>query len=221
MIQVGIDNLFFPDAVGGARLPAKEYNVDDFNGQADDVVTHNGSDHPFSAERIYENDYSASMPGHSALRPVLPVDPEGEKGDSLTGEFAGDQVLDLAQPYRPSASSNVRQLIPIDEKDASKPIRARGTAKAREPQLMAMDASAEIGDSLTQEMMGDLIQDLEAPYRPNVSSYGGENDALYNKAPVEKKRPKRAAPHPSASTPSFASLAIFTGMSYLLSVSPE
>ena len=65
-----------------------------------------------------------------------------------------------------------------------------------------------------------VLQDLEAPYRPNVSSYEGGAD-IYNKdeARVERKivkRPKtttgkRADPHPSASTPSFKSLAIFTG----------
>ena len=68
-----------------------------------------------------------------------------------------------------------------------------------------------------------VLQDLEAPYRPNVSSYEGGAD-IYNKdeARVERKiaprrakttMGKRADPHPSASTPSFKSLAIFTGQS--------
>ncbi|KAK4050422.1 hypothetical protein OIV83_003492 [Microbotryomycetes sp. JL201] len=89
------------------------------------------------------------------------------------------------------------------------------------------DAAGEIGDSLTQEMLGDVIQDLDAPYRPNVSSYDVSQDTkLYEKddARVEKavapssvsyNKPRhqkdRADPHPSASTPAFQSLSIFTG----------
>lgn len=90
------------------------------------------------------------------------------------------------------------------------------------------DAAGEITDSLTQEMLGDVIQDLDAPYRPNVSSYDasqetslyGKDDARSDKQVLEpiprqdqqqQQQQKRADPHPSASTPAFRSLAIFTG----------
>lgn len=90
-----------------------------------------------------------------------------------------------------------------------------------------MDASAEIGDSLTEEAMGAVIQDLETPYRPNTSSYDStEGTSIYEqddaqvehvravlKAAREEREKQRADPHPSASTPSFQSLAIFTGES--------
>ncbi|SCV67945.1 BQ2448_66 [Microbotryum intermedium] len=91
-----------------------------------------------------------------------------------------------------------------------------------------MDAAAEVGDSLTQEMIGDVIQDLEAPYRPNVSSYDdSKGQTMYeqDEARIERKRDvvaevkqrrqssgkRKEQPHPSASTPSFRNLAIFTG----------
>lgn len=87
-----------------------------------------------------------------------------------------------------------------------------------------VDAAGEIGDSLTEEMLGDVAMDLEAPYRPNVSSYDAtEAVKTYNQArgdtdavlPFQRKGAVHAKDrpdiHPSASTPSFASLAIFTG----------
>lgn len=92
----------------------------------------------------------------------------------------------------------------------------------------AMDAAGEIGDSLTEEMMGDVVHDLEAPYRPNVSSYDAtESNPIYAqdaarvehvravlKAAQEEKAKERHDPHPSAATPAFQSLAIFTGTSF-------
>lgn len=91
------------------------------------------------------------------------------------------------------------------------------------------DASGEVIDSLTEEMIGDVAQDLEAPYRPNISSYD-ESDKVkaYERDEARKveekksislaeRRERQAAKrrpqpiHPSASTPSFQSLAIFTG----------
>lgn len=96
----------------------------------------------------------------------------------------------------------------------------------------AQDASGEVTDSLVEEMIGDVAQDLEAPYRPNISSYD-ESDKVkaYDRdqaRAIEKKsltlderRAKQAAErrpqpiHPSAATPSFQSLAIFTGESHL------
>ncbi|KDE06896.1 hypothetical protein MVLG_02784 [Microbotryum lychnidis-dioicae p1A1 Lamole] len=91
-----------------------------------------------------------------------------------------------------------------------------------------MDAAAEIGDSLTQEMIGDVIQDLEAPYRPNVSSYDeSKGQTMYeqDEARIEHQRDAAAEakqrrqqssgtkeePHATASPPSFRNLAIFTG----------
>ncbi|KAK4699334.1 hypothetical protein P7C70_g6928, partial [Phenoliferia sp. Uapishka_3] len=88
-----------------------------------------------------------------------------------------------------------------------------------------VDAAGEVGDSLTQEMLGDVLQDLEAPYRPNISSYdatSGSKAYSADKAsqvdkPIDEswknktKREEYAAIHPSAATPSFKSLAIFTG----------
>ena len=151
-LQVGIDTLFFPDAVKGTSLSSPT-----FEPSPDDIFTSGGPNHPFSAERIYESD-SLSMPSHSALRNA--VDPAGE-----------------------------------------------------------------IGDSLTQEMMGDLAMDLEAPYRPNISSYDAASNATYSKdearvdvpVPRQKTAPTddRKNPHPSASTPAFQTLAIFSGASLL------
>lgn len=94
---------------------------------------------------------------------------------------------------------------------------------------MPMDPAGEIGDSLTEEMMGDVIHDLETPYRPNVSSYDateGSKAYAQDAARVEQVRAvlqaareekakeqqqQRPDPHPSASIPAFQSLAIFTG----------
>ncbi|KAM0745812.1 hypothetical protein T439DRAFT_369898 [Meredithblackwellia eburnea MCA 4105] len=86
----------------------------------------------------------------------------------------------------------------------------------------AHDASAEVGDSLVEEMLGDVYQDLEAPYRPNISSYdatalekayAADEARRVDEKPVRKVKSKKEFPdiHPSASTPSFQSLAIFTG----------
>ncbi|GAA5842336.1 hypothetical protein JCM5353_000763 [Sporobolomyces roseus] len=90
------------------------------------------------------------------------------------------------------------------------------------------DASAEVMDSLTEEMIGDVAQDLEAPYRPNISSYDESvNVKAYERdqaqkveakaISLEQRRAKMASErrqqpiHPSAATPSFQSLAIFSG----------
>ncbi|GAA5899369.1 uncharacterized protein JCM6883_005198 [Sporobolomyces salmoneus] len=90
------------------------------------------------------------------------------------------------------------------------------------------DASGEVMDSLTEEMIGDVAQDLEAPYRPNISSYDeSEKVKAYERdqarlierksVSLDERRARQAAErrpqpiHPSAATPSFQSLAIFTG----------
>ncbi|KAM0793729.1 hypothetical protein ACM66B_001152 [Microbotryomycetes sp. NB124-2] len=104
---------------------------------------------------------------------------------------------------------------------------ADGALPMASSQPTGSDAAGEIGDSLTQEMLGDVIQDLDAPYRPNVSSYDvSQETKLYEKddARVEKtpaptsvsyNKPQhqkdRPDPHPSAATPAFQSLSIFTG----------
>ncbi|GAA5916009.1 hypothetical protein JCM5296_001159 [Sporobolomyces johnsonii] len=90
----------------------------------------------------------------------------------------------------------------------------------------AQDAAGEIVDALTEEMIGDVQQDLEAPYRPNISAYDqSEGVAAYerDKARAEERKAavnmlkkqetsrERQPIHPSAATPSFQSLAIFTG----------
>lgn len=99
------------------------------------------------------------------------------------------------------------------------------------PPNFGMDASAEIGDvlgpsggdSLNQEMLSELAQELEAPYRPNVSSYSDSAaTAQYSKdeARFHQEKPLTVRktvssgkfdPHPSASVPAFQSLAIFSG----------
>lgn len=94
------------------------------------------------------------------------------------------------------------------------------------------DASGGVMDSLTEEMIGDVAQDLESPYRPNISSYDESvNVKAYERdqaqkveskaVSLEQRRAKMASErrqqpiHPSAATPSFQSLAIFSG-SYTL-----
>ncbi|KAK4049621.1 hypothetical protein OIO90_005380 [Microbotryomycetes sp. JL221] len=104
---------------------------------------------------------------------------------------------------------------------------ADGAMPMASSQATGSDAAGEVTDSLTQEMLGDVIQDLDAPYRPNVSSYDiSQETKLYeaDEARVEKTRPPPVAnynraqhrkdrpdPHPSAATPAFQSLSIFTG----------
>ncbi|GAA5960320.1 hypothetical protein JCM21900_006528 [Sporobolomyces salmonicolor] len=100
---------------------------------------------------------------------------------------------------------------------------ARSPAKTA---YQAEDAAGEIVDALTEEMLGDVQQDLEAPYRPNISAYDqSQGVAAYerDKARAEERKAavdvlkkedttnKRQPIHPSAATPSFQSLAIFTG----------
>lgn len=87
------------------------------------------------------------------------------------------------------------------------------------------------GDSLTEESLSEALQDLEAPFRPNVSLYERDSAAAFETA-AEKKEPEITSPlllerraraqshrsseaaapaHPSTLTPGFASLAVFTG----------
>lgn len=143
--QTHVDSLFFPDAVATSTAPSLFSQS-----SPDDIATSGGSDHPFSAERIYDADSSLPVASHNSG---------------------------------------------------------------------AMDAAGEIGDSLTQESLSEVYQDLDSPYRPNVSSYDSSAETTrYSRDEArEEKRPplptteKRSEPHPSAATPSFQSLAIFTG----------
>ncbi|GAA6008111.1 hypothetical protein JCM10207_007033 [Rhodosporidiobolus poonsookiae] len=91
----------------------------------------------------------------------------------------------------------------------------------------AHDAAGDISDALVEEMLGDVQQDLAAPYRPNVSSYDQTDLEAYDEASQRDREERRAQKkrevrkelerqarepiHPSAATPSFQSLAIFTG----------
>lgn len=115
----------------------------------DDIVSSGGSSHPFSAERIYEGD-SVSMPSGSALR--APMDAAAENGDSLTEEAMSEVMQDLEAPMRPNISSYDSGSTDFASKD-----RAQTDRKpTRRPiERRPMDASAELSDSLTEEMMGD------------------------------------------------------------------
>lgn len=94
----------------------------------------------------------------------------------------------------------------------------------------AQDTAGEVTDSLVEEMLGDVQQDLEAPYRPNISSYDQsagvqayerdqaraverkeQEEQLVRQLRARREQAARAPVHPSAATPSFQSLAIFTG----------
>ncbi|BGP12176.1 hypothetical protein JCM10213_004742 [Rhodosporidiobolus nylandii] len=105
---------------------------------------------------------------------------------------------------------------------------ASALAQSPSKRYEAHDAAGEITDSLVEEMLGDVQQDLESPYRPNISSYDESADVeAYDKASEREREERRAQRkreirvelekqardpiHPSAATPSFQSLAIFTG----------
>jgi protein AFG1 len=81
-------------------------------------------------------------------------------------------------------------------------------------------------DTLTEEMLGDLLHDAETPYRPNVASYDQtETVSAYSRdqassanavePDAKSKSSSPPPPHTSASSsssiPAFQSLAIFTG----------
>ncbi|KAI5481477.1 hypothetical protein MNV49_004234 [Pseudohyphozyma bogoriensis] len=141
--EVGVDDLFFPDAIHGATSPS--------------LIAHSSPD-DIDLRPIHDSDSSA-LPAHSAFR----------SGGS--------------------------------------------------------DAAGEIGDSLVEEMMSEVNQDLEAPYRPNISSYDETSlTKIYEmdqarkvekeeegKGKWKQQERKYETPHPSAATKSFQSLAIFTG----------
>lgn len=212
MAETGIENLFFPDFASASIKPNTPYVPHDIvtSLSPDDVVTSSGASHPFSADRIYEAD--ATMP----KREMRPVDPMAEIGDSLTEEAMSEVMQDLESPMRPNISSYEAGSFDYGKTDKAQSVGKRAPVERR-----AMDPSGEIGDSLTEEAMSEVMQDLESPYRPNVASYEGGAD-IYNRDEAKQvARPKRRVtttgarpdPHPSAATPSFKSLAIFTGTS--------
>lgn len=141
----------------------------------------------------------------------------------MTEEALSEVIQNMEAPYRPSISSysDDSSAYNRDEAQMDRP-RAMPQRAVPLPEGSVTDASAEITDSLTEEALSDVMQDLESPYRPNVSSYDSSASIFSrDEARVEQKRvmPKRrvtttgarADPHPSASTPSFKSLSIFTG----------
>ena len=95
------------------------------------------------------------------------------------------------------------------ESDAS--IRAKAAAAAAE-----LEVAHQQGDSLTEEAMSEVLQDLEAPYRPNISAYN-ETAAQpkYSAADTFEVRlqaiEKEYELHPSDSIPAFKRLDIFSG----------
>ncbi|BGP22785.1 inositolor phosphatidylinositol phosphatase [Rhodotorula toruloides] len=59
----------------------------------------------------------------------------------------------------------------IEASTFSRPLNSTLTLAGKANQRYAQDAAGEVGDSLTEEMLGNVAQDLEAPYRHNISSY--------------------------------------------------
>ncbi|GAA5827955.1 hypothetical protein JCM11251_005665 [Rhodosporidiobolus azoricus] len=147
--------------------------------------------------------------------------PNPEAGDFFETSTAPSSSFQGSQP--PGSSGPVHMLDPATY--SLPPNSAFSRAAARQQQRYdGVDAAGEIADSLVEEMLGDVQQDLEAPYRPNIASYDQTADVeAYDKAAeVEREEKKehrrkelekraREPIHPSAATPSFQSLAIFTG----------
>ncbi|SCZ91364.1 BZ3500_MvSof-1268-A1-R1_Chr1-2g01361 [Microbotryum saponariae] len=148
-----------------------------------------------------------------ALRAIANDDESGSAPQSEYTQPSPDDITTSSGSNHPFSSERIYEA----DGTISDPSSSRG-----------MDAAAEIGDSLTQEMIGDVIQDLEAPYRPNVSSYDeSKGQTMYeqDEARIEHQRDAAAEakqhrqrssetkeePHPTASPPSFRNLAIFTG----------
>ncbi|BGP21193.1 hypothetical protein JCM10295v2_000064 [Rhodotorula toruloides] len=153
----------------------------------------------------------------SSTPPPPPADIPVDDLPTSFSEFAGSQA--------PGSSGPVHVL---DASTFSLPLNSSLTQAGKADQRQAQDAAGEMIDSLTEEMLGDVAQDLEAPYRPNISSYDEsaqvgayERDAaraleeqdeqVRRQVKKRMEQEARAPIHPSAATPSFQSLAIFTG----------
>ena len=118
----------------------------------------------------------------------------------------------------------------LDAETYSLPLNTVFSRGGRANRYEAQDAAGEVADSLVEEMLGDVQQDLDAPYRPNVSSYdqsagvqayerdraraverAEQEEQVARQLRARREQEGRAPIHPSAATPSFQSLAIFTG----------
>lgn len=140
-------------------------------------------------------------------------------------------MQDLESPNRPHSSMHGSDSYGTDVAQTDRKGKMAMPQRAVPlPSGGAIDSSADITDglkedeptdSLTEEAMSDVMLDLETPYRPNISSYDS-SATIYNRDEANSEvrvAPKRRVtttgarpdPHPSASTPSFKSLSIFTG----------
>ncbi|CEQ38630.1 SPOSA6832_00097 [Sporobolomyces salmonicolor] len=143
---------------------------------------------------------SPSPPTRSTSSPTSASSSSAHEGSQAPGSSGPVHVLDHLLYSLPPASAL-----------------ARSPAKTA---YQAQDAAGEIVDALTEEMLGDVQQDLEAPYRPNISAYDqSEGVAAYerDKARAEERKAavdvlkkedttkERQPIHPSAATPSFQS----------------
>ncbi|GAA5964226.1 hypothetical protein JCM8115_002839 [Rhodotorula mucilaginosa] len=118
----------------------------------------------------------------------------------------------------------------LDAETYSLPLNTVFSRGGRGNRYEAQDAAGEVTDSLVEEMLGDVQQDLDAPYRPNISSYdqsagvqayerdqaraverAQQEEQVARQLRARREQEARAPIHPSAATPSFQSLAIFTG----------
>jgi len=133
--------------------------------------------------------------------------PVSALSNSSTTDLGDDQVDMSASgtgvhPYHPSR---------IYEGDQSLPSRSR-------KQQQSSASHYEQPDSLVAEALSEVIQDLEQPYRPNVSAYDeSANKKAFKRvedvvAPAYRGSVSREDErHPSAKIPSFLNLAIFSG----------
>ncbi|GAA6033705.1 hypothetical protein JCM8097_004391 [Rhodosporidiobolus ruineniae] len=177
-----IDSLFFPDAINSTTPPAEPEAPDFFEA-------------------------SSSTAPSASLSP---------SSSSTSTAFGGSQA--------PGSSGPVHTLDPTLFSLPPTSALAQSPSKRYE----AVDAAGEVTDSLVEEMLAKVQQDLEAPYRPNIASYDQTADVeAYDKASerereerknqrrreirLELEKRAREPIHPSAATPSFQSLAIFTG----------
>lgn len=159
--------------------------------------------------------------------------------DAVTPEApppASEAVLDdlptsFSEPSGSRAPGDSGPVHVLDNSTFSLPLNnsLKSTAPSR---YDAQDAAGEVTDSLVEEMLGDVQQDLDAPYRPNISAYDeSANVAAYERDAARKieleaveeqldrqlrrrrEQEARLPIHPSAATPSFQNLSIFTGAS--------
>lgn len=168
-----------------------------------------------------------------AVTPEAPPPPIDAILDDLPTSFA-----ESSGSHAPGDSGPVHVL---DNSTFSLPLNDSLSAKAKgSSRYDAQDAAGEVTDSLVEEMLGDVQQDLDAPYRPNISAYDqSANVAAYERDAARqietqaveeqldrqlrrrREQEARAPIHPSAATPSFQNLSIFTGASSPASPAPS